>query len=193
MRLDVVCALQPPGVFHDNLTGNIVFWYFTDAMEIITLGNEVLRKHAAVIPDIDKKIVDLSAAMMETMHTGKGIGLAGPQVGELKRLFVTHIEGDVPRVFINPQIIQTAQDLYAYEEGCLSIPGLYADVERPVAVTVQAWNERGRPFTLDAEGLLARVVLHEFDHLNGVLFIDRLEEKKRKRLIASYDRKNVAS
>jgi len=160
------------------------------AMEIVTLGDEVLRKHTAVIPDIDRKVVDLAAAMIETMHIGKGIGLAGPQVGELKRLFVTHVEGDVPRVFINPQIIQTAQDQVVYEEGCLSIPGMFADVERPLAVTVQAWNERGRPFTLDAEGLLARVVLHEYDHLKGVLFIDHLDEKKRKRLVTAYERKN---
>lgn len=159
-------------------------------MKIVTLGDDVLRKHSAVIPDIDRKITNLAVAMIETMHVGKGIGLAGPQVGELKRLFVTHIDGDSPRVFINPQIIQTAHEQVFYEEGCLSIPGMYAEVERPLAVTVQAWNEKGRPFTLDAEGLLARVVLHEFDHLNGVLFIDHMEEKKRKRLVSAYERRN---
>ena len=162
-------------------------------LNILTLGDDILRKRAAMIPDIDKGITDLAAAMIDTMHTGKGIGLAGPQVGELQRLFVTHIENDVPRVFINPQIILTAQDLVVYEEGCLSIPGMYADVERPFAVTVQAWNERGRPFTLDAEGLLARVVLHEFDHLNGVLFIDHLDEKKRSRLVTTFERRQVES
>ena len=124
------------------------------------------------------------------MHAGKGIGLAGPQVGELKRLFVTHVEGDVPRVFINPQIIQTSNEQNVFEEGCLSIPAMYADVERPVAVTVQAWNERGRPFTLDAEDLLARVIQHEFDHLNGILFLDHLDDKKRNRIINLYSRRN---
>lgn len=169
------------------------FGNFLSMLTIVTLGNDLLRKHAAMIPDIDKKITDLAAAMIESMHAGNGIGLAGPQVGEAKRLFVTHIEGDEPRVFINPQIIQTAQDQAAYEEGCLSIPGMFADVERPAAVTVQAWNERGRPFTLDAEGLLARVVLHEFDHLNGVLFIDHLDDKKRARLVSTYEKRNGKS
>ena len=162
-------------------------------LEIITLGDEVLRKQAALIPDVDRKIADLAAGMIDSMHAGRGIGLAGPQVGELKRLFVTHIEGDSPRVFINPQIIQTSQEQNVYEEGCLSIPETFADVERPFAVTVQAWNERGRPFTLDAEGLLARVVQHEYDHLNGVLFIDHLDEKKRARLLSGYERRNRKS
>ena len=159
-------------------------------LEIVTLGDNVLRKQAALIPEIDRRIADLAEAMIDAMHVGKGIGLAGPQVTELKRLFVTHVEGDTPRVFINPQIIQTSNDQAVYEEGCLSIPGVYADVERPLAVTVQAWNERGRPFTLDAEGILARVVQHEFDHLNGVLFLDYINEKKRSRLLNSYNRKN---
>ena len=158
-------------------------------LNIITLGDEVLRKQAALIPEVDRFIEDLAAAMIETMHTGKGIGLAGPQIGELKRLFVTHVEGDSPRVFINPQIIQTSHDLVDYEEGCLSIPGIYADVERSLAVTVQAWNERGRPFTLDAEGLLSRVIQHELDHLNGVLFLDYLDDRKRNRLLGQYGRK----
>jgi peptide deformylase len=92
-------------------------------------------------------------------------------------------------VFINPTIIGTSPEISQYEEGCLSIPGLYADVTRPEKVTVQAWNERGRPFTLDAEGLLARVIQHEYDHLEGVLFIDRLSEPKRNRLLTLYDKK----
>ncbi|MEJ5188891.1 MAG: peptide deformylase, partial [Breznakiellaceae bacterium] len=95
----------------------------------------------------------------------------------------------IPRVFINPSIIQTSPELTEYEEGCLSIPGLYGEVKRPEAVRIQAWNERGRPFTLDAEGLLARVIQHEYDHLEGVLFIDRLSEPKRKKLLALYDKK----
>lgn len=158
-------------------------------LDIVTLGDDVLRKQASLIPDIDRSISDLAAAMIDSMHIGKGIGLAGPQVGELKRLFVTHVEGDTPRVFINPQIIRTSQELGTYEEGCLSIPGIYSDVVRPLFVGVQAWNERGRPFTLDAEGVLARVILHEYDHLNGILFLDHIDEKKRARLTRVYDRK----
>ena len=75
------------------------------------------------------------------------------------------------------------------EEGCLSVPGLYTEIVRPASVRVQAWNERGRPFTLSADGMLARVIQHELDHLNGVLFVDRLDAKRRKRLLASYDDK----
>ena len=159
-------------------------------LRIVTLGDEVLRKQAAMVPEVDKHISDLAMAMIDAMHFGKGIGLAAPQIGDLKRMFVTHIEGDAPRVFINPQIIRTSQEMVLYEEGCLSIPGIFADVERSSAITIQAWNERGRPFTLDVEGLLSRVILHEFDHLNGVLFLDHLDEKKRNRLIGAFDRKN---
>jgi peptide deformylase len=161
-------------------------------LSVVKLGNEILTKQAAVIPDIDRDITDLAQAMIETMHVDRGIGLAGPQVGELKRLFVTHVEGDTPRIFINPQIVQTSHELLSYEEGCLSIPGIYADVIRPAFVTVQAWNERGRPFTIDADGMLARVILHEYDHLNGVLFIDHIDEKKRQRLVKMFEKKQKA-
>jgi len=153
------------------------------------LGHEVLRQKALPVQDINDEIAALVKEMRETMYAGRGIGLAGPQVGLLQRIFVVHIEGDIPRVFINPSIIQTSPELTEYEEGCLSIPGLYGEVKRPEAVRIQAWNERGRPFTLDAEGLLARVIQHEYDHLEGILFIDRLSEPKRKKLLALYDKK----
>ncbi len=155
-------------------------------LKIVTLGDERLRKRAAVITDIDKIIYDLAEGMIEAMHVGNGIGLAGPQVGELKRLFVCHVQRDEARVFINPEIIETSQELVTYEEGCLSIPGIYADVVRPARVTVQAWNQNGKPFRLDAEGMLARVIQHELDHLNGVLFLDHVSEKKRERLMKVY-------
>lgn len=161
-------------------------------MEIITLGNELLRQKALSFGDIDAQAGALAAEMIETMHAGKGIGLAGPQVGLMRRVFVVQVEGDLPRVFINPTIIATSPELSQYEEGCLSIPGMYADVTRPAMVTVQAWNERGRPFTLDAEGLLARVIQHEYDHLEGTLFIDRLSEPKRNRILTLYDKKQRA-
>jgi len=157
-------------------------------LNIVTLGDDRLIKRASVVPDIDKMIFDLSNAMIETMHEGNGIGLAGPQVGEMKRMFVCHVQGDVPRVFINPEIIQTSQEMVTMEEGCLSIPGVYADVVRPAQISIQAWNEKGRPFRLDAEGVLARVIQHEYDHLNGVLFIDHLSDKKRQRLLKVYNK-----
>ncbi len=119
---------------------------------------------------------------------GKGIGLAGPQVARSLRIFVTDVEGDKPRVFINPEIVLTSQEQVEYEEGCLSLPRLYLGVIRPRAVRVQAWNERGRPFTVETDGLLARVIQHEYDHLEGVLFIDRLKAAKRDRALAQYRR-----
>ncbi len=165
-----------------------LFLYFM-GMEILTLGNETLRRKAEPIVDIDGATVKLAQDMLVTMRNGRGVGLAGPQVGLVSRIFVVEIEGDGPRVFINPSIIATSSELSEYEEGCLSIPGMYADLKRPEAVTVQAWNERGRPFTLDAEGFLARVIQHEYDHLEGVLFIDKLSELKRKRLLAAFEKK----
>jgi len=161
-------------------------------MEILTLGNEILRLKAAPIADIDGEVAKLAQEMIETMKVGRGIGLAGPQVGIQSRIFVVQIDDDVPRVFINPSIIQTSAELSEYEEGCLSIPAMYADVVRPEMVSVQAWNERGRPFRIDAEGLLARVIQHEYDHLEGTLFIDRLSEVKRNRLVSLYEKKKRA-
>lgn len=159
-------------------------------MKIITLGNELLRQKAAPIQPVGAdKYQALSQEMLDALHQGKGVGLAGPQVGLLERIFVIHMDKDVPRVFINPSIIMTSQETAKYEEGCLSLPGIWADVIRPQAVRVQAWNEKGRPFNLDAEGMLARIILHEYDHLEGVLFIDRLSEGKRNRLLAKYERR----
>jgi len=160
-------------------------------MEILTLGNEVLRQKALPVGDVDAARTT-AQDMIIAMRDGRGIGLAGPQVGLLQRIFVVQIDGDVPRVFINPSILGTSPEVSDYEEGCLSIPGMYADVSRAAMVTVQAWNERGRPFTMDADGLLARVILHEYDHLEGTLFIDRLSEPKRNRIISIYDKRQRA-
>ena len=157
-------------------------------LEIKTLGDEVLKKQAALVPKVDRNIQELVQGMFEAMEKGNGLGLAAPQVGELKRVFVTHVPDDDLRVFINPEILATSEEQVPYEEGCLSIPGLYAEVTRSARVTIQARNENGRLFTVDVSGLLARVVQHELDHLNGVLFIDRLPEKKRQRILKSYEK-----
>ncbi len=157
-------------------------------MEIYTLGADVLRKECSFVEEVDETIAVLSRHMVETMYEDDGVGLAAPQVGEDKQIFVCHARGDKARVFINPQIIFTSQELATYEEGCLSVPGVYADVSRPASITVQALNERGRPFKLDAEGMLARVIQHEMDHLKGVLFIDHLAEKERQKLLKVYSR-----
>ena len=157
-------------------------------LEIVTLGREILTRTAEPVKDIDDKIRALAQEMLETMRIGKGIGLAAPQVDLGIRLFVTDVE-DRPLVFINPEVVLTSQELSDLEEGCLSIPGIYAKLKRPASVRIQAWNERGRPFNLDAEGLQARVILHELDHLNGVLFVDRLSDPVRKRALVQYERR----
>ena len=155
-------------------------------MDILTLGHDSLRQKAAPVANIKKethKWQKIAQEMLEAIKKGKGVGLAGPQIGLMHQIFVVSIDGDEPRVFINPSIVETSQELTKYEEGCLSIPGIWADVIRPKTVKIQAWNEKGRPFTIEAGGLLARVILHEYDHLEGVLFIDRLPEAKQKRIL----------
>jgi peptide deformylase len=156
-------------------------------LNIVTLGDERLKKHSILVPDFDGEIDSLIEQMFETMHANKGIGLAAVQVGRLIRLFITHVPKDAPRVFVNPEMIETSVDLGSFEEGCLSIPEVNAEVIRPMQVKVQAWNIKGRPFSMDADDMLARVIQHEFDHLNGMLFIDRVDAKKRERLVKQYE------
>lgn len=156
-------------------------------LEVVTIPAEVLYRKADPVADIDGAVVKLADQMVDAMHAAKGIGLAGPQVGTSLRLFVVHLADDEPRLFINPEIIGTSIETVKMEEGCLSIPGLYADVIRPRSVEVQAYNRRGRPFSVTAEGLLARVIQHELDHLNGVLFVDHLSQRTRDKLLKNYD------
>lgn len=160
-------------------------------LDIVTYGNEILEQKAEPVKDIDDVIRKLGKDMLEAME-GKGIGLAGPQVGYPHRIFVTNVEGDKPRIFINPEIVLTSQELVSIEEGCLSLPRLYLDVIRPEFVRIQAWNEKGRPFTVEAGGLLARCIQHEYDHLDGFLFIDRLKAGKRDKALAQYRRLSKA-
>ncbi len=157
-------------------------------LEIVTYGNDILESKAEPVKEIDDGIKSLAASMLEAMRLGRGIGLAGPQVNSGLRIFVTGVEGDQPRVFINPEIVLTSPEQVDIEEGCLSLPRLYQEVRRPEFVRVQAWNERGRPFSVESGGLLARVMLHEYDHLEGILFVDRLGSFKRQRALAQYQR-----
>jgi len=156
-------------------------------LDIVTFGSEILGKKAEAVKEINAEIRKLGLDMLEAM-AGKGIGLAGPQVNRDLRIFVTNVEGDKPRMFINPEIVLTSQELVTIEEGCLSLPRLYLDVIRPEFVRIQAWNERGRPFTVEAGGLLARCIQHEYDHLEGILFIDRLKPGKRDKALSQYRR-----
>jgi peptide deformylase len=160
-------------------------------MQILTLENESLRQKASPIKKIGPEYVTIAKELIETLHVGEGIGLAGPQVGLRERIFAVHVEGDIPRVFINPSIIETSQETVKFEEGCLSVPGVYTNVIRSKAVKVQAWNEKGRPFTLEAGGILARVILHEYDHLEGILFIDRIPEQKKNRILAKMEKTSI--
>jgi peptide deformylase len=124
------------------------------------------------------------------MDEADGVGLAAPQVGVTKRLFVIHIRGAEKRAYINPQIIETSIETSTDEEGCLSIPGVWHDVQRPARVTVQAQDVEGKVFQVKADGLLARALQHENDHLNGVLFIDRLSDEEREKMIQAYEKRN---
>lgn len=158
-------------------------------MKVCKLGEDVLSQKAEPVKDFSDSLKTLALDMIETMHKADGVGLAAPQVGLSLRMFVTHVPEDDARVFVNPQILFTSQDTDKAEEGCLSLPGVWGEVERSRAVTVQAWNEKGKPFTIEATGYLARCIQHEYDHLDGKLFVDRMSEDKRERMIASYKKK----
>ena len=159
-------------------------------LDIYTLGDEVLRKECSEVKVFDSALKMLADAMIETLREADGVGLAGPQVGVSEKIFVVEIPDNNPIVFVNPEIIQTSIETSPYEEGCLSIPGVYFNVIRPSAVTVQAQDVTGKPFTIEATGLLARVIQHENDHLHGKLYVDHLSEKDRERAIKEYERKN---
>ena len=142
-------------------------------LRITKIGEEILRQKAQPVEEINDEIRQLANDMLETMIDADGVGLAAPQIGRSIRMFVIMADDDVKRVFINPQIIKTSNEVGPYDEGCLSIPQVYETIVRPLQVTVQAYDENGKRFTLDADGLLARCIQHENDHLDGVLYIDR--------------------
>jgi len=157
-------------------------------MEIVRYPSDILRQKTVPVTEFDAALKQLAKDMITTMVDGHGIGLAGPQVGSTLSLFVAQEAEGKHLVFINPEIIGTSVETLPYEEGCLSIPGVYEEVVRPEAVLIQAYNERGRPFKRECTGLLARIVQHELDHLKGVLFIDYLTAMKRDRLLKQYEK-----
>lgn len=145
---------------------------------IRTNGDEILRKKCRKVEEINDRILTLIKDMHETMYHAEGVGLAAPQVGILKRIAVVDV-GEGPINLINPEIIEM-EGSYIDEEGCLSIPGAQHNVERPYKVKVKALNEKGEEFIIEGEELLARAICHEIDHLDGILFIDKIvEEEKR--------------
>lgn len=138
-------------------------------------GDEILRKRSREIEVIDDKIKQLAQDMMETMHKWDGLGLAGPQVGVLKRIIVIDLyEDDMQFTLINPVIVKE-KGLQNVEEGCLSFPNKFGKVERPKEVVVEALDLDGKKVKLKAKDLLAQALCHEIDHLNGILFTDKVE------------------
>ena len=142
--------------------------------EVRHVPDSVLRKVAKPVTEVTPRMKTLIKDMYNTMDYEDGIGLAAPQVGILKRIFTVGI-GDIRLAFVNPEVLETEGE-YLDVEGCLSIPGENGVVKRPTYVKVKAMNEEGKNFIIEAKYLLARCILHELDHLNGVLFTDKLEE-----------------
>ena len=147
-----------------------------------------LKKVCAPVADITDDLRRLADDMLETMYDAPGIGLAAPQIGVLDRLIVMDCVKDEtlpprPVVMVNPQVVAGSDLLNTYEEGCLSIPEQYADIERPVAVKVKYLDETGKAHEIDADGFLATVIQHEIDHLDGVLFVDYLSSLRRNMLV----------
>ena len=153
----------------------------TPPLEIHTLGADALRQPAQRIGKVNDQVRELARDMLRSMYTAKGIGLAAPQVALYQQLLVIDLDlenpATPPLVLINPEITAASAGLDTYEEGCLSIPGVYLDVVRPTAIELSYRDEMGRPRKMKADGLMARCIQHEMDHLNGVLFVDRVTDQ----------------
>jgi peptide deformylase len=151
-------------------------------LPIVKYGDPVLQKEGDEVENIDGQLAEFVKNMFETMYTAKGVGLAAPQVALSNKLFVMDISGGKESkdriVCINPQIVDSKGKVIS-EEGCLSFPGIYFEVERPEIVTVSALDLNGNEFTFEASGYAARCVLHENDHINGKVFIEYLSPLKR--------------
>lgn len=145
--------------------------------KIRTMGDRVLTKKCRPVEEMTPKIKTLINDMLDTMYDAYGVGLAAPQVGILKRIVVIDV-GDRPWVLINPEITETSGEQTG-DEGCLSLPGKSGTVTRPNVVTVKAYDENMEPFTLTGEGLLARAICHECDHLDGIMYVEHVEGELR--------------
>ena len=160
--------------------------------KILTLPSRKLKQKSEPIEKITPELRSLVDDMFETMYEAPGIGLAAVQVGVLKRLVTMDLskkEGEKdPRVFVNPEIVWSSDDTSVYEEGCLSIPEIHEDVERPARVKVSFLDLDGKRHEEEAEGLYATCIQHEIDHLNGILFIDHISKLKRDRIIKKFSK-----
>ena len=157
---------------------------------LIILPDPVLRQASKPIERVDDELKRLADDMLETMYDAPGIGLAAIQIGVPRRMLVIDVaregEDKQPQVFINPEILKSSEERSVYEEGCLSIPDYYAEVERPAVITLKYLDRDGKEQTIDADGLLATCLQHEIDHLNGVLFIDHISRLKREMVIKKF-------
>lgn len=152
------------------------------------MGEPVLREEAEPVDAFDADLARLVEDMFETMYAAEGIGLAAPQIGISKRIFVIDTRDDADAnggryVVINPEVVETSGETDRATEGCLSIPGIEEVVERPSRIRIRAVDETGEPFELEADELLGRALQHEHDHLDGVLFLDRITPLKRRMAI----------
>ena len=163
---------------------------------IITLPDPILRKASAPVERVDADICKLADDMLETMYKAPGVGLAAVQVGVPIRLIVLDTakdeEGPRPLVLINPEIVTLGSELRMHEEGCLSIPDVRIDIERPASLTLRYIDRNGKPQEMAADGLLATAVQHEIDHLNGKLIIDFLTRLKRDIIIRKFKKQAKA-
>ena len=159
---------------------------------ILTLPDPRLRTVSAPVAGVDKEAARLIDDMFETMYDAPGIGLAAIQVGVPKRIVTLDVakkdEPRDPKVLLNPEVVWSSDALSIYEEGCLSIPDIHEDVERPAGVRVRYLDREGKPQEIEAEGLLAVCLQHEIDHLNGVLFIDHISRLKRERIVKKFSK-----
>ncbi|MBS3788095.1 peptide deformylase [Candidatus Bipolaricaulota bacterium] len=154
-------------------------------MEIVTYPEEVLRRGAEPINEIDQEIRELADKMTEVMFKAEGVGLAAPQIGVGKRLIVVNLEDDF-HILVNPELVERSDEEETEKEGCLSVPGPEAPVSRSVKVVVRGTDLDGNEVKLTREGLGARVFQHEIDHINGKLFIDHLSEAERSVTLREY-------
>jgi peptide deformylase len=157
---------------------------------LIILPDPILRQVSKPIETIDSEVKKLADDMLETMYDAPGIGLAAIQIGVARRMLVLDVSKDgedkKPLVFINPEVVSSTDARSVYEEGCLSIPDYYAEVERPAGITVRHLDRDGKEQLTEADGLLATCLQHEIDHLNGVLFIDHISKLKREMVIRKF-------
>ncbi len=157
---------------------------------LIILPDPILRQVSKPIETVDSEVKALADDMLETMYDAPGIGLAAIQIGVARRMLVLDVskegEDKKPLVFINPEVVSASDARSVYEEGCLSIPDYYAEVERPAAITVKHLDRDGKEQLTEADGLLATCLQNEIDHLNGVLFIDHISKLKREMVIRKF-------